>query len=75
VDRQEAKREIDDGFVQTCEQELARLVGPIAHFIVTSQRSAHAHASREEFVACLSGEIPDATKAAAFRQRIAVGDP
>jgi hypothetical protein len=51
---------------------LTRLVGPIAHFIVTTQCSARAHASRAEFVECLSGEIPDATTAAAFRQRVMV---
>jgi uncharacterized caspase-like protein len=62
--------ELDESFIQLCEQELTRLIGPIAQFIVTTTRETHAQVSRRTFVECLMDQIPDPTKAHEFRQRV-----
>lgn len=62
--------ELDEEFVYLCEQELTRLIGPIAKFIVTTARDNQLHGSRLTFVECLVDEIPDSTKADLFREQM-----
>jgi uncharacterized caspase-like protein len=66
------RQTIDEGFIQTCEYELTRLIGPIAKWIVDGQRGAKetAQMSSREFVDVLAANIPDDRKAAEFRQRL-----
>ncbi|NDJ16996.1 caspase family protein [Myxacorys almedinensis] len=68
---------IDEKFIQTCEYELTLVIGPIAKWMVTGQREAiracptgTASWSSEAFVEALASSIPDARKAAEFRQRV-----
>jgi len=59
---------INETFIQSCEYELTRIVGPIAKWIVNEQRGKVLNMSSVAFVEVLAASIPNAQKAAEFRQ-------
>lgn len=59
---------IDETFIQTCEYELTRIVGPVAKWIIDGQRNKVSNMSSVEFVEVLATNIPNVQKAAEFRQ-------
>ncbi|MBW4422575.1 MAG: caspase family protein [Myxacorys californica WJT36-NPBG1] len=61
---------IDETFIQTCEYELTRIVGPIAKWMVNGQRGEISKMSSVAFVETLAANIPNDQKAAEFRQRL-----
>ena len=61
---------IDETFIQTCEYELTRIVGPVAKWIVNKQRGEISNMSSVEFVDVLAANISNDQKAAEFRQRL-----
>ena len=61
---------IDETFIQTCEYELTRIVGPVAKWIVNGQRGEISNMSSVAFVEVLAANIPNDQKAAEFRQRL-----
>lgn len=63
-------RAIDETFIQTCEYELTRIVGPVAKWIVNGQRGEISNMSSVAFVEVLAANISNAQKAAEFRQRL-----
>ncbi|MBW4528831.1 MAG: caspase family protein [Phormidium tanganyikae FI6-MK23] len=63
-------RMVDNQMIKSCEQELTRLIGPIAKYIVTAKRDLENQVSLTTFVEILIAEIPDAQKAKEFRQKM-----
>jgi uncharacterized caspase-like protein len=63
-------RLVNAQLIQVCEQELTRLIGPIAKFIVTTKRDLENQVSLATFVEELITEIPDRQKADEFRRKI-----
>ncbi|HTL89489.1 MAG TPA: caspase family protein [Leptolyngbya sp.] len=61
---------IDEIFIQTCEHELTRIVGPVAKWIVNGHRSEISTMSSDAFVEVLAANIPNDQKATEFRQRL-----
>ncbi|MEH1952047.1 MAG: serine/threonine-protein kinase [Nostoc sp.] len=61
---------ISDKFLQECERELAKLIGPIAKFLVQKARKSSGQISRAEFVKILASQIPEPQKALQFQQRL-----
>lgn len=61
---------IDETFIHACEQELTRMIGPIAKFIVTTKQAENPHHSARSFVEALVDEIPNPQQANEFRQRL-----
>lgn len=59
---------LEPSFIKRCEQELAEIIGPIAHLIV--QRAIAQKTSQEKFVDILTKQIPNSTQAQAFRKRL-----
>jgi hypothetical protein len=62
---------LDEQLIQICEQELTRIIGPIAKLIVARERGASLRTSPSMFVDRLAAEIPDSTRALEFRQQMA----
>lgn len=62
---------LDERLIQIFEQELTRIIGPIAKLIVARERDASLRTSTLMFIDRLATEIPDAAKALEFRQRMA----
>ncbi len=65
-----ADRMVDEEVIRNCEQELTRLIGPIAKFVVAAKRDLENQVSLTTFVEVLIAEIPDAQKAKEFRQKM-----
>ncbi|BAY60177.1 serine/threonine protein kinase [Calothrix brevissima NIES-22] len=61
---------ISDRFVRQCEQELVRIIGPIATFLVQKAIKSAPQITEEELVNTLKSQIPDPKKAAEFQQRL-----
>ncbi|OYD96577.1 serine/threonine protein kinase [Nostoc sp. 'Peltigera membranacea cyanobiont' 210A] len=61
---------ISDKFLEECERELAKLIGPIAKFIVQKTVKSSGQISRAEFVKILASKIPEPQKALQFEQRL-----
>ncbi|MEH2353615.1 serine/threonine-protein kinase [Nostoc sp.] len=61
---------ISDKFLEECERELAKLIGPIAKFIVQKTVKSSGQISRAEFVKILASKIPEPQKALQFQQRL-----
>jgi Histidine kinase-, DNA gyrase B-, and HSP90-like ATPase len=59
-------KEIDDNFVQYCEEELLNFIGPIASFIIKDALNSSRPSSRQELVNILTKKIPDSNKASEF---------
>lgn len=57
-------------FITCCEQELNRLIGPYAAFLVREVLAESPHLTREEFVEALAGGISDPKQSQNFKQRI-----
>jgi hypothetical protein len=57
-------------FLQTCQQELARYIGPIAQHILATTKAQQAQATPQEFVAALAAKIPDPRQAEAFQRSL-----
>ncbi|MBD2439291.1 serine/threonine-protein kinase [Nostoc sp. FACHB-110] len=63
--------DIDDRFINQCEQELLGIIGPIARLLVQKTiKSVDITTSREEFIKTLAAEIPDVQLAKQFQQRL-----
>ncbi|MEH1816711.1 MAG: serine/threonine-protein kinase [Nostoc sp.] len=60
---------ISDKFLEECERELAKLIGPIAKFLVQKAMKSSGQISRTEFVKILASQIPEPQKALQFQQR------
>ncbi|PHM10311.1 serine/threonine-protein kinase [Nostoc sp. 'Peltigera malacea cyanobiont' DB3992] len=61
---------ISDKFLEECERELAKLIGPIAKFLVQKAMKSSGQISRAEFVKILASQIPEPQKALQFQQRL-----
>ncbi|MBN3891828.1 MAG: serine/threonine protein kinase [Nostoc sp. JL31] len=61
---------ISDKFLEECERELAKLIGPIAKFLVQKAVKSSGEISRVEFVKILASQIPEPQKALQFEQRL-----
>jgi len=61
---------IEPSFIRECERELAKLVGPIATFLVQKTLKSHPQMSLTELVKTLAANIPDPQKALKFQQRL-----
>ncbi|RCJ36879.1 serine/threonine protein kinase [Nostoc punctiforme NIES-2108] len=61
---------ISDKFLEECERELAKLIGPIAKFLVQKAMKSSGEISRVEFVKILASQIPEPQKALQFEQRL-----
>ncbi|OLP19085.1 hypothetical protein BST81_07690 [Leptolyngbya sp. 'hensonii'] len=59
---------IDPNFVKRCEQELARLIGPIAPLIVQRTVAQQPNLSRSQLVELLNQHLPDLKKKEELRQ-------
>lgn len=57
-------------FRQTCEQELAQCIGPMARLLLSRTLTQEPHLSPEQLVERLMAKIPSPQAAAAFRQKI-----
>lgn len=58
---------VNQAFIGHCEQELAKIIGPIAAFVVQQVLQSDPQASPAEFVENLIAEIPNRQKAEQFR--------
>ncbi|MHC5753619.1 MAG: protein kinase domain-containing protein [Nostoc sp.] len=61
---------ISDKFLEECKRELAKLIGPIAKFIVQKTVKSSGQISRAEFVKILASQIPEPQKALQFERRL-----
>ncbi|MEA5449314.1 protein kinase [Leptolyngbya sp. CCNP1308] len=59
-------------FIETCRQELARCIGPMASVIVEDMIDQHPQATPEEFVEILAGQLSNGRQATDFVSRIQV---
>jgi serine/threonine protein kinase len=63
----------DPKFINSCEQELALAIGPIATLIVSEVLEQHPSFSAEELADCLESYITDPKQAQRFKQRLGFG--
>ena len=61
---------VEPGFVQLCQVELAKSIGPMATFIVQQTISRNPKVSQSELVETLAKQIPVPQQAKEFRQRL-----
>lgn len=61
---------IEANFLQICEQELAKLIGPMASFIVREAISNNPDLSPKQLVEALAKQIPTPQKAQEFSQKL-----
>ncbi len=59
---------LDQAFLERCQQELARSIGPMASYLVEETLAKNPGISAQQFVEALAEEIPNAQKAQAFRK-------
>jgi hypothetical protein len=62
-------RSLDETFIHQCEQELTRIIGPIAQFIIITTLEDRPQISRTEFIEVISAAISNTEESANFRQR------
>ncbi len=62
--------QLDPGFIQRCQQELAEFIGPIASIICKRTLSQNSSVSATEFVEALAKQIPNQKEALKFKQRL-----
>ncbi len=67
---QSASDRIEPEFLQRCEQDLVKQIGPIAPRIIQSARSQQPKLSRSQLIDHLVEHLPTLQKQAEFRQRI-----
>ncbi|HEY9850053.1 MAG TPA: adenylate/guanylate cyclase domain-containing protein [Leptolyngbyaceae cyanobacterium] len=61
---------IEASFLQICERELAKLIGPMAKFIVQETISKQPNSSRKQLVEALAKQIPTPQKAQEFSRKL-----
>lgn len=61
---------IDPIFLERCQRELARYIGPMAQFIMADILAEHSQIERPQLVELLSGEITNPEKAKEFKQNL-----
>ena len=57
-------------FINYCEQELNRIIGPFAHFVVKDILAEYPHIRQEQFIEFLASKISDSKGSQNFKQRI-----
>jgi serine/threonine protein kinase len=63
----------DSKFINLCEQELAKAIGPIATLIVSEVLEQHPSFSAEQLADCLESYITDSKQAQHFKQSLGFG--
>ena len=66
----EPQEQIDPGFVEKCQIELAELIGPMASLICQKTVKKNPNISPTDFVKALATKIPDPDKAEDFKQKL-----
>ncbi len=61
---------IEENFLQICERELAKSIGPMANFIVQETISKQPNLSRKQLVEALAKQIPTPQKAQEFSRKL-----
>lgn len=62
--------DLDIAFLERCQQELTRCIGPIANFVLENTLAQYPHATLIELVNALTLEIPDPIQASAFQSNL-----
>lgn len=66
--------ELNPAFLETCRQELARFIGPMAGLILNNVISAKREISKQSLIEALAERIPDAQQAKTFRAAVSQPD-
>ncbi|MBV8885978.1 MAG: hypothetical protein JO235_18560, partial [Chroococcidiopsidaceae cyanobacterium CP_BM_RX_35] len=62
--------QLNSAFVERCRQELARIIGPIAKYVLAETLAQYPDISPVQLVEALVAEIPNPQQAIEFRQRL-----
>ncbi len=68
ISASQASLELDANFINICEAEIAKIIGPIASLIVQRSLKRQPNMSRAQFVEALAEHLPNAQSRQAFRQ-------
>lgn len=66
----ETGNQLNPKFLQNCQQELSRCIGPMANFLIEDTISQFPQITPEQLVEALATEIPNPQRAQEFRKRI-----
>jgi serine/threonine-protein kinase len=66
----EPPSQFDQEFIEFCQQELTRCIGPMAKYIVEDILLNSPDLTSQEFIEAVAAEIPNSQQSAEFRQRL-----
>jgi serine/threonine protein kinase len=66
----EGKASLPSAFIDRCQNELAKCIGPMARFILEETLAKNPALSTHQLIEALEQEIPDSQEAIKFRQRL-----